>query len=113
VVAFTPVDVQPVLVVLQWVSWNVPLVGFTPVVETEFWSTLPPPLDCVEVVLFFTCPGAFAEFPGDAGGEPWPFPFPAKAEPANTAIPTRSTNVLMRLAERLVIFGPLLEHKRS
>jgi hypothetical protein len=54
VVAFAPVEVHPVLVVVQCVSCDVPFVGFTPVVDTEFWSTLPPPLDCVEVVLLFT-----------------------------------------------------------
>jgi hypothetical protein len=51
---------------------------------------------------FFSCPGAFAEFPG---ASPWlplplPFPFPAYAAPANTRTLRTSTHVLV---SRMVI----------
>jgi hypothetical protein len=56
---------------------------------------------------FFSCPGAFAEFPGAASlwlgfppPLPLPFPFPASAEPANARTPRASTQVL---ASRLII----------
>jgi hypothetical protein len=56
---------------------------------------------------FFSCPGAFSEFPGAASlwlglppPLPLPFPFPASAEPANARTPRTSTQVLV---SRLII----------
>src|SRR5207253_1299559 len=134
VVAFAPVEVHPVLVTVQWVSWAVAFVGLTPVVEGEFCEALPPPFD-EAVEAFFCCPGAFAEFPGAelcvavelweavaAAGAvvaafplplplpfafPLPLPFPARADPVNATMPKTSANALVRLARRLVIsFSP-------
>ena len=36
VVAFAPVEVHPVLVTVQWVSWAVAFVGLTPVAQKTF-----------------------------------------------------------------------------
>jgi len=137
VVAFAPLEVQPLAVVVQFVSFAVAVVGFTPVVVAEFCAALPPPdpcvVDWVEAAAFFSCPGAFSEFPGaavelweadaDAGAAgavasawpfalplPFPLPLPARAEPVNAAMPSTSTTVPMRLAKRFVIsFSPRLE----
>jgi len=83
----------------QVVPFDVAFVGFIPACAPAFWVALPPPLACVEAESFFTCPGAFAEFP---------CPLSARAEPVNAAMPEASTNMLVRLAMRFVIsFSPV------
>lgn len=101
-----------------WVSCAVVLEGLTPAVGAELGSAtvvvvavVVVEVDCAGsgAASFFSCPGAFPEFPGAASlwlgfppplPFPLPFPFPASAEPANARMPRASTQVLV---SRLII----------
>ena len=103
------------------VSCAVVLEGLTPAVGAELGSAtvvvvavVVVEVDCVGsgAASFFSCPGAFPEFPDAASlwlgfppplplPFPLPFPFAASAEPANARMPRASTPVLVsRLAMR-------------
>jgi hypothetical protein len=113
--ALEPVP-PPVVHDVLWLPWAVELVGFTPACEALAFASAPPCVELsAEVVAawsFFIWPGASAEFPGDWEAEPLPFPLPARAEPANDAMPRTSTStiVLASAAVRFVIsFSPRFE----